>query len=352
MAENLDPKLLAQLLGLMQSSPADYNELSNSYTWQGPDGYSVTRAPGEGTWTGGDAGYWTPGDMRTRIGGNFNNKLFGVESNDVWDEKGNYLGKSTGDSDLLSLAKAAALAAAGYYGAGALTGAETAAATAPSTTIAGGSGLSATGGGGYGSMMGGSGLGGTGAGLSITPGMQAAFTTPQLAAMGAAGGAAGALGATGGASTPAGTGVTGAAKTALDAGAKTSSAAGLLDSLKGAGGVAAGLGALAGAADGGDKTQSSARDPWAPAQPFLRGLLDQGQGLSAQYRAQPFSPAQQTAYGNIGGLLDSINAASPGLLNNMGQVQQFVRGGKPTTRGVGMNLQWAPGLLGSFGTRG
>lgn len=93
-------------------------------------------------------------------------------------------------------------------------------------------------------------------------------------------------------------------------------------------------------------------------QPYLTGLAEDGRGLYQQYMRQPFSPAQQTAYGNVGGLLDVVNANAGGLLqgfqaNATGQ-NQFVRGqpraliGSAPLGGQG----WAPGLLGSFGTRG
>ena len=114
--------------------------------------------------------------------------------------------------------------------------------------------------------------------------------------------------------------------------------------------LGAGLGAIAGALDSKDKEQTQSRDPWKPAQPFLQQQIDQGMALSKQYQQQPFSQAQRTAYGNMGGLLDSINAGAPGLLSQMGQVQQFQRGGQPTTRQVGMPLNWQAGLLGNFGT--
>ncbi len=113
--------------------------------------------------------------------------------------------------------------------------------------------------------------------------------------------------------------------------------------------IGAGLGAVAGAIDSKDKEQTATRDPWSKAQPFLEQLLGQGQQLATRYQQQPFSPAQQQAYANMGGLLGGINQSMPGLLSQMSSQQQFVRGGQPT-RTQGVNLQWQPGLLGNYGT--
>lgn len=113
--------------------------------------------------------------------------------------------------------------------------------------------------------------------------------------------------------------------------------------------IGAGLGAVAGAIDSQDKEQSVSKEPWSKAQPFLEQLLGQGQQLATRYQQQPFSPAQQQAYANMGGLLGGINQSMPGLLSQMSSQQQFVRGGQPT-RTQGVNLQWQPGLLGNYGT--
>lgn len=117
------------------------------------------------------------------------------------------------------------------------------------------------------------------------------------------------------------------------------------------------LGAFAGALDSRDKESTSSRAPWAPMQPYLLGLAEDGRGLYNQLKAQPFSPAQQTAYNNVGGLLDVLNLNAGGLLQGMqanatGQ-NKFVRGQPRQLIGSapidGMAFQ--PGLLGNFGTR-
>jgi len=117
------------------------------------------------------------------------------------------------------------------------------------------------------------------------------------------------------------------------------------------------LGALAGWQDSRNKTQTQSRGPWEPAQPYLQGLLREGAGLYDQYQRQPFSQAQQTAYGNVGGLLDVLNANAGGMLQGMqanatGQ-NQFVRGQPQRLVGSASinGALFTPGLLGSFGTR-
>ena len=134
---------------------------------------------------------------------------------------------------------------------------------------------------------------------------------------------------------------------------------GAKDVMGATGGLNAGglLGAVAGAIDSKDSEQKQSRDPWEPAQPFLKQQIGQGMDLSNRYQQQPFSQAQQTAYGNVGGLLDAINANAGGLLGGFNATasgaNNFVRGQRPTLTGSQFNLNgFAPGLLGSFGTRG
>jgi hypothetical protein len=118
------------------------------------------------------------------------------------------------------------------------------------------------------------------------------------------------------------------------------------------------LGAVAGAADSKDGETTTKNEPWGPAQDFLKQQLAQGQALSQKYAQQPFSPAQQTAYGNMGGLLDLINQNAGGLLDgfqaNASGKNQFVRGQPRALIGSSFaptGAQWQPGLLGNFGTK-
>lgn len=117
------------------------------------------------------------------------------------------------------------------------------------------------------------------------------------------------------------------------------------------------LGAGLGALGSKDKEAASSRGPWAPMQPYLLGLAEDGRDLYNQLKAQPFSQAQQTAYGNVGGLLDVLNQNAGGLLQGMqanatGQ-NQFVRGQPRTLVGSAPidGMAFTPGLLGNFGTR-
>ena len=147
-----------------------------------------------------------------------------------------------------------------------------------------------------------------------------------------------------------------AAKTAGNA---SSLVSGAKDVMGAASGMNAGavLGAVAGALDSKDKEATSSRDPWAPMQPYLLGLAEDGRGLYNQYKAQPFSPAQQTAYGNVGGLLDVLNQNAGGLLQGMQAnatgANQFVRGKPRALTGSAPidGMAFTPGLLGNFGTR-
>ena len=108
------------------------------------------------------------------------------------------------------------------------------------------------------------------------------------------------------------------------------------------------------------KSESAERAPWAPMQPYLLGLADDGASLYRQYRQQPFSPAEQTAYANTGNVLDFANANAPGLISGFDATargaNQFQRSNP--RRGLLGNtydamtspVAWRPGLLGAFGT--
>lgn len=108
-------------------------------------------------------------------------------------------------------------------------------------------------------------------------------------------------------------------------------------------------GAVLGAASSRDQTQSANRDPWGPAQPFLRELIGQGQQLNQQYQAQPFNPTQQRFLNQRVGLLDALNTqVMPGLLGGLNaQSQGYQRAGGPPARQQAFNLNPA-GLLGAM----
>lgn len=117
-------------------------------------------------------------------------------------------------------------------------------------------------------------------------------------------------------------------------------------------------GAVGGAVDAKDQTQTQTRDPWGPAQPYILEALQQGQKLNQQYQAQPFSPQQQAAYNNLGGLLNLANTNAPGLLsgfqaNAMG-ANNYDRSNprKALTGSAPMQGNWNPGLLSFFPQNG
>jgi hypothetical protein len=183
---------------------------------------------------------------------------------------------------------------------------------------------------------------------------QTAATTGTSAATKAGGAAtAGTTAATGG-GTSAGTAATTATagKGLLD----IFTADGSLDYAKLATGL---LGAYTGYQGGKDQQQTQSRDPWGPAQPYLKGLLSEGAELYGQQKAEPFSQAEQTAYGNQGNILDFINGNAPGLMDgfvaNASGQNQFQRGKQKSLIGSSYNpatspVTWQPGLLGNFGT--
>ncbi|MEN9490426.1 MAG: hypothetical protein RJA63_875 [Pseudomonadota bacterium] len=96
----------------------------------------------------------------------------------------------------------------------------------------------------------------------------------------------------------------GAASTAADVALKAAGNGSTLGGLLGAG-----LGALSSK----DQTTSSTKDPWAPAQDFIKQQIAQGQSLSNQYQARPFSDAQKTAYGNLASIINGANANAPNM---------------------------------------
>ena len=102
------------------------------------------------------------------------------------------------------------------------------------------------------------------------------------------------------------------------------------------------VGGLAGAASAKDTTTTASKDPWAPAQPYLKDNLAQNKRMQDYYMANPFSQEQKTAYQ---GLLDTNanglanGSVMAGMANNfmssnrglMGQMPQFISGTKAPT---------------------
>lgn len=155
----------------------------------------------------------------------------------------------------------------------------------------------------------------------------------------------------------AGAGAAGAAGGAAAGGA----GGGLVNAGAAAGGLLSGIpssliqlgGAALGAASSQDQEQTTTQknEPWAPAQPWIKDNIAAGQALQKQYTDQPFSPGQQTAYGNLYGLLNSFNTEMlPGLLGNANAMSQgYDRYAPKETRAKpkfgAVGATWAPGLL-------
>lgn len=339
MATNtLDPQLLAQILGLQNDPQFSRGMDSNHVTrYIAPEGnaladYQLVNRQQQQFAGPNEEGAWSPGK----------NYIYkDIKQNgliDIFDDKGNFLSREKGANPGNELMTAIALMAGGYFGGGALAdaygaagagaGAGGAAGGTGGIDLVAGSGLGAD----TGTLVGGSTLTSGGGGLGALEGVGGAGLGGGAAAGG--GSSLGSLGSVGSA--------LGSAGSFLGSNAST------------LGGLA---GAVAGAIDSKDKTQTSSRDPWAPAQDFLKQRLADGGELAAQYKAQPFSPAQQTAYGNVGGILDMVNGQLPGLLAGMnanasGQ-NQFVRGQRPTLTGSTFNpAAFQPaGLLGYMGSK-
>ena len=114
-----------------------------------------------------------------------------------------------------------------------------------------------------------------------------------------------------------------------------------------------GLAGLA-AYDAKDQKQTMTKDPWGPAQPYLKGLMADGATLYDQYKRQPFSDQQKTAYNNLGGLLNTINANAGGLMSgfqaNASGANNYDRS-NPRTQLTGSTFdrsQFQPGLFNFF----
>lgn len=95
-------------------------------------------------------------------------------------------------------------------------------------------------------------------------------------------------------------------------------------------------GALLGAAAGGDKTvsASSTKDPWGPAQQYLKDNLASNAAMQDYYSKNPFSDLQKSSYQ---GLLDA-NATGmanvSGLLSNASNFGKSSRGVMPSMQGL------------------
>jgi len=331
----LDPALIAQLKALWDQN-GQFTEAGGGDA--GPN-YQTTSIPGlEGfplnwedrtTMTGGGTPTdpsklpWEQGRLSQPVGGRWI---------DNYDTNGNFIDRELGNSGWVdireSYVKPAAYAAAMYFGgqglaglggagaggaggagaggAGGLTAADLAV-SAPSLTAEGlaGSGVYTAGAGaGGGGLLAG---GGAAGGLEGLGGFGSISSTADLGGLTLSSDLGGAqmLGTGGGGML--GSGVSGATGGGLE----------LADLAKYGKTASSLLGAAAGAASSKDQTQTSSRDPWEPAQPFIKANIDSTAALQKQYQANPFSADQQTALSNILQTINGANAAAPSLWGGM-----------------------------------
>ena len=105
------------------------------------------------------------------------------------------------------------------------------------------------------------------------------------------------------------------------------------------------LGGVAGALDSKDRTVENKREPWGPAQDWIKNNIAQGQQMQQQLQAQPFNQAQQAGMGNIYGLLDMANRGAGGLMGNLQGVANntFDRSNpRKTAPGIGLLSGFTP----------
>jgi hypothetical protein len=334
----LDPQLISLLMQQPAFNAGGYG-LERTYT-DPVTGQVYTAQANYATNDRGDqAGQLVPWTIHQQTGANKTN---------AFDEQGDYIGQQSGMSEDAMLAMMALAVAGGAYAGGAFGGAAPAAATAGEAALPAG-------------MSAGSSITlPTMAELGIAPATAEGLlgTMPAVNMAGAtAGGLAGStLGTTGvnpmRAGEIAGYSTNGALPSSAAVTAGTTGA-GLLNGMDAGKALATLAGTAAGVAGSKDQQQSTSRDPWGPAQPFLQSLLDQGQQLQQQYRDQPFSDAQKTAYNNWGGLLNAANQGSIGLLQGMqanagGQNAYDRLNPRKALTGSSPQFSWNPGLLNFF----
>ena len=343
---NLDPQTLAllqQILGSPQMGAMDANGVSQ---WGGADGtalddWVINRTQGR-RYEGGDAGGYVLDPSLDSV--MFSKPAEGADGkvSDYWKQDGTYGGQHQAQGGgTRDLNQAIALMAGGYFGGNALAGL--------------GNGAAAAGAGE--GMVNGAFLGegvSSGIGAWDAAAINSALGSGQLGTAASYAGqnlANGTMSDTLGNMLNSGSKVASAANTGanlVDAGVKVASTGSTLGGL---------LGAAAGALSSKDQQQTTSRDPWAPAQPMLKGLIDQLPALQQQYAQQPFNDAQKAGYNNMAGLLDLVNKNAGGLLSgfqaNASGANQFRRGA-PQQGLIGSSFnptaqEWNPQSYGRFG---
>lgn len=91
------------------------------------------------------------------------------------------------------------------------------------------------------------------------------------------------------------------------------------------------------ASGGGSQSQTVNKDPWAPAQDWMKANLASGQNLQNQYMANPFSAYQTNAYGNSQQLSQNARALLGSLIPQMSGQTGFDRN-NPLAKPQGYNF--------------
>ena len=343
----LDPQTLALLQQVLNSSQMGAMDANGASQFGGADGtalddWVINRTQGR-RYEGGESGGWVPDSSLDSVMFSKPTEGAGGKVSDWWSADGTYGGQHQAQGGgTRDLNQAIALIAGGYFGGNALAGMGEGAAAVGAGEAAG-------------SMANGAFLGegvSSGVGAWDAAAINSALGSGQL---GTAASYAGQNLANGTASDTLGS--------MLNSGNTASNAVNAADVLNtGAKAVGTGLnlggvlGAAAGALSSKDQEQTTSRDPWKPAQPYLEGLLREGADLYGQYKAQPFNGAQQAGYNNMAGLLDLVNRNAGGLLSgfqaNASGANQFRRGQPQGLIGSSFNpspQEWNPQSYGRFG---
>lgn len=128
--------------------------------------------------------------------------------------------------------------------------------------------------------------------------------------------------------------------------ALASGAASAAGAAKSFGDIAKAVAPLAGAAIGAaaskDQEQTAEREPWKPAQEWMKQNIADGQALQAFYKANPFNDNQKAALQQKLGMLQNYTQMLPGLLDQINGMGGYSRDGSKVSSPIKFNTQ---GLL-------
>ena len=106
------------------------------------------------------------------------------------------------------------------------------------------------------------------------------------------------------------------------------------------------IGGLLGGSSSGGGQQTVSRDPWAPAQDWMKQNIASGQNLQNQYAANPFSAYQQNAYGNSQQLSQGARSILAQILPQMSGSAGFDRN-NPLAKPQGYTFSTPAGIGGN-----